>query len=352
MEEYHVDVKATIMDIEANHIPSIIPLKQTATTTSEIQSQLKRASPMPPPQCSPSDERKTRPPPAKRLRIEMNSKPSASNGATALGQVSVFKYRNTKKYIYGNYNRYYGYRNQSNAEDSRLTVFKQHPKLFGGKDVCDIGCNDGAITSAVAQQLGVRFITGLDIDKDLIGVARKRIFETKKKLNTELKCTEKTNDANSERFQLFPYNISYHQCNYVLDHENLLDLVDEDFDTLLCLSVTKWIQLNYGDAGLKLAFKRMFKQLRTGGHLILEAQDFTNYKRRKNLTPEIKKNYREIKLFPNQFEKYLLSSEIGFTHSFELELPPHAVKGFQRPIKVFVKGSNVSGKVRSDENVQ
>lgn len=344
-------MRATIEEIEANQIPSVITVSEPPAATEATQSLLKRSTPMPEPQGSTTVERKTRPPPAKRLRIDLSAKPSTSKEPTALGQIAVFKSRSTKKYIFGNYNRYYGYRNQSHAEDARVTVFKQHLELFAGKEVCDIGCNDGAVTSVIAQNLSVKFITGLDIDKDLIGAARKRIFEAKKELNSQLKRTNKTVEEKNERFQLFPYNIAYHQCNYVLDHENLLDLVTEEFDTLLCLSVTKWIQLNFGDAGLKLAFRRMYKQLRAGGHLILEAQDFTNYKRRKNLTPAIKKNYQEIKLFPNKFEEYLLSSEIGFTHCFDLELPPHPVKGFQRPIKVFVKGAKVDEQVPAEESV-
>ena len=37
-------------------------------------------------------------------------------------------------------------------------------------------------------------------------------------------------------------------------------------------SITKWVHLNNGDAGLKRFFRRIFRQLRPGGRLLLEPQ--------------------------------------------------------------------------------
>lgn len=59
------------------------------------------------------------------------------------------------------------------------------------------------------------------------------------------------------------------------------------FDTVLCLSLTKWIHLNWGDAGIKRLFHRIFAHLRPGGYLILEAQSFQSYSKRRKITVSI-----------------------------------------------------------------
>lgn len=133
----------------------------------------------------------------------------------------------------------------------------------------------------------------------------------------------------------FPRNVFFKTNNYVLKDESLLATdVQQKYDLILCLSVTKWIHLNYGDNGVKLVFKRIFNQLRPGGKLILEAQNWPSYKKKKNLTPTIFNNYKNIEFYPNKFHEYLLSTEVGFSHSYPLGIPRHLSKGFRRPIQV------------------
>lgn len=230
-------------------------------------------------------------------------------------------------YNYGNYDRYYGYRNFKYFDDIRLDAFKLNTKFFHGLDILDIGCNNGLITIALARDFHVKSITGIDIDKSLIRRAREHMVLEKKQCTSSL-----STDNNS-----FPNNILFKQGNYVLSDESLLELEHSQFDTILCLSVTKWIHLNFGDKGLKITFKRMFKQLRHGGQLILEAQDWKSYKRRKKLTDTIYENFKNIKFLPNQFEEYLLGPEVGFTSSYLLDLPKHKSNGFCRPIQVKTK---------------
>ena len=78
-----------------------------------------------------------------------------------------------KKFQYGNYNRYYGYRNPSMSEDERIDYLKK--EWFDGKDCLDVGCNVGHLTLYIARHFSPKFFTGIDIDDSLVRSARRNI---------------------------------------------------------------------------------------------------------------------------------------------------------------------------------
>lgn len=251
----------------------------------------------------------------KKTKFEENRSETPTSSSSETPAASQIKSKKAR-FIYGNYDRYYGYRPTA-ENDCRIGLFKEHSELFVGKCILDIGCHTGMVTLQVAKHLSPKHIDGVDIDKALIQNARRLLV-------SEVKATG----------HLLP--VTYHVGNYVLQSDVLLGAETEKYDTILCLSVTKWIQLNFGDDGLKRAFKRMYSQLRPGGHLILEPQPFEGYSRRKKLTPQISQNFWNIKLFPKLFTDYLLSQEVGFK-SVRLISNPKSEKGFSRPIQVFEK---------------
>ncbi|XP_076130088.1 7SK snRNA methylphosphate capping enzyme [Alosa pseudoharengus] len=345
-----------------------------------------------------------------------------------------------KKFQYGNYTKYYGYRNPGVSDDPRMDFLR--PEWFQGRVVLDLGCNTGHLTMFIAKQCLPSRIVGLDIDGGLIHAARQNIRyylseiqarearrngtedqpqsrgmddlkdgmleeqrEQRKdaveegrrgrpgadrglKSNREesggncfeqrQREVERSNERTSDKKEggdgggggppkgshtfpvslrisrgpiaapplpkspsqqqgSFPANVSFVTGNYVVENDQFLLTQKEEYDVILCLSVTKWVHLNWGDAGLKRLFHRVYRHLRPGGIFILEPQPWSSYGRRKRLTDTIYKNYVNIRLKPDDFSTYL-TSEVGF-NSYELiGIPMNLSRGFQRPIYLFHKG--------------
>ncbi|XP_052447475.1 7SK snRNA methylphosphate capping enzyme-like [Carassius gibelio] len=333
--------------------------------------------------------------------------------------------QNKKKFQYGNYNKYYGYRNPGLSEDPRVRLM--NPEWFRGKEVLDLGCNTGHLTLTIARNWRPARIVGLDIDAALIHAARHNIRHYLSEVHTEQarrsgengegseeksqreekdeerfvvkeekgenECTvegavevgrEEREIENSEAdcggtsgkdeasvglpdgkhsfpvsLQIsrgpivgpplpeinterlppgdFPANVTFVKGNYVLENDLLLQTQREEYDVVLCLSVTKWVHLNWGDAGLKRLFHRVYKHLRPGGLFILEPQPWNSYGKRKKLTETIFKNYHGIRLKPDRFSSYL-TAEVGFSSYELIATSQNHSRGFQRPIYLFRKG--------------
>ncbi|KAG6921889.1 methylphosphate capping enzyme, partial [Chelydra serpentina] len=271
--------------------------------------------------------------------------------------------RQQRKFQYGNYCKYYGYRNP-NCEDARLRVMK--PEWFQGKAVLDLGCNVGHLTLSVAKKWKPARVVGLDIDGALIHSARQNIRHyLSEEIQQRQEEAELPAGAGPQRRRGcfpaaltasrgpiaaprvpqdgagavdFPDNVIFVRGNYVLERDELLETQGAEFDVVLCLSLTKWVHLNWGDDGLKRLFKRIYRHLRPGGLLLLEPQPWSSYGKRKNLTETIYRNYYRIKLKPEQFSSYLTSPEVGFSSCELVARPYNSSRGFQRPIYLLHKG--------------
>ncbi|KAE8620755.1 hypothetical protein XENTR_v10010455 [Xenopus tropicalis] len=281
------------------------------------------------------------------------SKSLLAEGAALRPHCPKSRAKGKTRFQYGNYCRYYGYRNPSQSEDPRLRALK--PEWFRGKAVLDIGCNVGHVTLCVAKNMGPSRVVGLDIDRSLITAARQNIRhylsgETKRDggfpaglVATRGPIAAPSLPPTGGEGNGFPHNVVFVQGNYVVEREELVEAQQSEYDVILCLSVTKWVHLNWGDEGLKRMFRRMFRHLNPGGTLILEPQPWASYGKRKKLSEAIYKNYSKLAFRPEQFTQYLVSPEVGFSSYELIGTPPTHSKGFQRPLYAFHKSAPCAG---------
>uniref|UniRef100_A0A175YJZ7 RNA methyltransferase n=1 Tax=Daucus carota subsp. sativus TaxID=79200 RepID=A0A175YJZ7_DAUCS len=221
---------------------------------------------------------------------------------------------------------------QELEEDPRVKVFRK--EWFEGKDCLDIGCNSGLITINIAKKFSCRSILGVDIDTDRIEEAywnlRRIVRESTSKppakasrlkdakaVEVSDHCvTESPTEQKGKAGEgLSPCNlserVSFRRENFV--QSRISD--DKRYHTIMCLSVTKWIHLNWGDEGLINLFTKIWKLLQ----------------------PTAKNNYNTIEIFPESFQDILLD-KIGFRLVEDISCNLSGSKsGFQRPILAFWK---------------
>lgn len=247
--------------------------------------------------------------------------------------------------VYGNYHRYYGYRNagKDRLSDPRVDLFKE--EWFKDKDVLDIGCNSGHVTCVIGKLFKPKLVVGIDIDGKLINKAYKDVKHYLDVDNEDFPASvcEEFGDlppkVPSDK-DLFPHNVYFVASNFIVD--SMLDDIVPEYDVILALSITKWIHLNWGDNGIKKLFKRSFKLLRDNGCLIIEIQPLNTYSKKTKSNQLFKDNIKNMTLKPDMFEEYLLSEEIGFTKIEHLGVSANESKGFQRPLVRCIKGAQPS----------
>ena len=138
-----------------------------------------------------------------------------------------------------------------------------------GKRVLDIGCNSGAITMQLLRpNHGAQSVVGVDIDETLI----KRARNTAQRYICSDRKIRKKDDLNVSFLvgnvadTSWPFDESNQQQSGSNSNES-----ECRFDCILCLSVTKWIQLNHGDDGIKTLIRRVDELLEIGGIFVLGA---------------------------------------------------------------------------------
>ncbi|XP_069031579.1 7SK snRNA methylphosphate capping enzyme-like isoform X2 [Embiotoca jacksoni] len=136
--------------------------------------------------------------------------------------------------------------------------------------------------------------------------------------------------SSSSSSSRFPNNVTFIQGNY-MSHQEVWPGRGQ-YDVIMCLGVTKWVQLQSGDGGVVRLFRRAYQSLSPGGLFILEPQPWSRYSRSKRASESTYRHYRHVRLRPEQFTSYLMDS-VGFK---SYRLVKHT--GNQRPIYLFHKG--------------
>ncbi|KAK4280917.1 hypothetical protein QN277_012470 [Acacia crassicarpa] len=286
---------------------------------------------------------------SKKRNVEGEDKNQSQNPEKSNSQ------KRKKVFPWGNYRNYYGYRiGQDLDEDPRLKVFRK--EWFEGKDCLDIGCNNGRITIQIAKKFLCRSILGIDIDYNLVRDADQNLRKAvrlessaKRPANASKLRTEDRPNGNLEHREE-PKEVSREPSSSMEDR-NLFDIVsfqtdnfvkshhspEKRYDTILCLSVAKWIQLNWGDDGLLTLFAKTWKMLRPGGVFVLEPQPWKSYESNRLVSETTAINYRNIMFRPEQFQEILLD-KVGFRTVEDVTSELSGTKaGFNRPVLVFKK---------------
>jgi hypothetical protein len=165
---------------------------------------------------------------------KLKRKQEAEKTVTPTPPLAPVKFSKNPVFKHGNYTRYYGYRTPELEPDFRIPFMRR--EWFVGKDVLDIGCNAGHVTLAIAQLFHPQKIVGMDIDPNLIRMARQNIkrCQTKDQLRVMKKFPDSTAEygpieplpALTNPSNVFPKNIMFMQVSVILP-----DLVHYYYDT-------------------------------------------------------------------------------------------------------------------------
>jgi len=294
--------------------------------------------------------------------------------------------------IHGNYHGYYSKR--PSHRDPRLALLPQD--FFKGKRVLDVGCNEGWVTCEIAQTFGASEVVGVDIDDSLIRAAWRRrrtvwslqappdvVASSAPSHNASLgenghdrpkkrakkqkeppapepdildvdgffpaSCEHmhgplpipnpsvQSSDDMSETARpaanprMFPFNVTFRTADWVQDD------IPEDaagpYDIILALSITKWIHLNAGDAGLRRFFTRVHAALRTGGTFVVEPQPWDTYAKARKMDATLRENAKGLQCKPEDFGEMLRGLGFGVAR----HLGATGEGGFRRPVDLYIK---------------
>ncbi|XP_051799970.1 7SK snRNA methylphosphate capping enzyme-like [Acanthochromis polyacanthus] len=283
--------------------------------------------------------------------------------------------KDKQRYQHGSHSRYYGYHGFYGDRLEGRVGEEKDPRIglleadwFRDKTVLDVGCGAGHMTLTIARMFNPAHILGVELDQRLVKAAKQNIrhflshdivVEERKRAKVALPPDlqgGREQEVMREAFlslplsfrvsrgplcappllpprsssSRFPDNVTFIQGDYVSELEPWPGR--GRYDVIMCLSVTKWVQLQSGDGGVVRLFRRAYQSLSSGGLFILEPQAWSSYNRSKRASDTTFRHFRSLRLRPEQFTSFLTDS-VGFS---SYRLLKHT--GNQRPIYLFHKG--------------
>ncbi|TNY24156.1 Bicoid-interacting protein 3-domain-containing protein [Rhodotorula diobovata] len=266
------------------------------------------------------------------------------------------KQNHREKWPYGNYRSYYSFRPGSTGApsvattatlDGRLALLD--PALFRGKALLDIGTNSGKIALDALGLLGAARVVGVDIDPLLIddcwqaaaargaGKGDDRVdfvqgnvmlegwFESfVEERRTKSSATEPATDALAAAPGQPPVEPTAREAAPAPADATR-------FDVVTLFSITKWLHLHHGDEGMLRLFRSLHDFLPAKGVVIVEPQEWDNYKRAVKRNKDLRETFKVIQLRP-PFEQEM--KDVGFKLEQRIE---REEGGFSRPLLVWRK---------------
>lgn len=228
--------------------------------------------------------------------------------------------------------------------------------LFDGKRVLELGCGDGQFLLEIAKQFRPALLKGVDADPNLIESAARQTraikdasqeavlaqgvpvdwvplsFRSRGKPRYLTLSTRRDNCGlmTREQQERDAIQITFETENIVTD---ITKYRLEQFDSLICLSVVKWVHLNWGDAGLTRLLLKFYNSLLIGGRLILDIHSWKSYKRKKRFCQAFEYTFSTLTIKPKGIISRL--QHLGF--ELERIVTPSYDTELKRPIYILRK---------------
>lgn len=138
-------------------------------------------------------------------------------------------------------------------------------------------------------------------------------------------------DGSEQGQVFFPNNVSFACEDWALHVPSSSSSDQCRYDTVLALSVVKWVHLQHLDTGLRRFFIKCNLSLRLSGHLVLEIQPWQSYERavKPKKSPQLAENLARLNIRPEEHFNGLLE-ELGLAMVATSDALPRRISIYQK----------------------